>query len=227
MRTIREAFSTYIHQCFTIWYRSVLNYANTSFAVNPIHLHSSVFGPMSSYISERAGSIYDLYLKCLSFGLPLPFNTPDYCVFRSEDKEEYINRRDILTRNLNKRQKDHEQMPITTEVRNMFKDSSLQRQSVELTLLATVILNYHHYTSSLLMLEKIDSSMLERSSIPSITTNVLMRETHGSLIWTVVKKRLRSQYLKSRHSRIGQIQLRSQVQLLMKSYLFITISKST
>lgn len=83
---------------------------------------------MSSYISERAGSIYDLYLKCLSFGLPLPFNTPDYCVFRSEDKEEYINRRDILTRNLNKRQKDHEQMPITTEVRNMFKDSSLQRQ---------------------------------------------------------------------------------------------------
>jgi len=83
---------------------------------------------MSSYISERAGSIYDLYLKCLSFGLPLPFNTPDYCVFRSEDKEEYINRRDILTKNLNKRQKDHEQMPITTEVRNMFKDSSLQRQ---------------------------------------------------------------------------------------------------
>ena len=128
LRTIREAFSTYIHQCFTIWYRSVLNYANTSFAVNPIHLHSSVFGPMSSYISERAGSIYDLYLKCLSFGLPLPFNTPDYCVFRSEDKEEYINRRDILTKNLNKRQKDHEQMPITTEVRNMFKDSSLQRQ---------------------------------------------------------------------------------------------------
>jgi hypothetical protein len=109
-------------------YKSVQNYSNVSFPDNPIHLHSSIFGPMKAYISERSGSIYDLYLKCLSFGLPLPFNTPDYCLFRSEDREQYINRRNILTKNLQKREKIHEPMPITTEVQNMFRDSSLQRQ---------------------------------------------------------------------------------------------------
>ena len=83
---------------------------------------------MKTYISERSGSVYDLYLKCLSFGLPLPFNTPDYCLFRSENIEQYITRRKLLIKNLTIREKDHEPMPITTEVRNMFRDSSLQHQ---------------------------------------------------------------------------------------------------
>jgi len=90
---------------------------------------SSVYGPTKSYISERCDSIYELYLKCLSFGLPVPFHAPDFCLFRSRTRQEPMHQSTLhYDKESKKCEKNNEPMPITMEVKNMFKNGSLQHQ---------------------------------------------------------------------------------------------------
>ena len=111
--------------------QSCTTFTHALLLANPIHLHTTIDGLLAPYIRECSDSIYDLYLKCLSFGFKIPFNNKNFCIFRSDNKVDYRNRRLVLTRTLNvylKKNTNIEQMPITAQVMSMFKTSSLQKQ---------------------------------------------------------------------------------------------------